>query len=404
MNTAQPSGALKLRSILDANRIPVAELARHLTQADGTRVSRAAISMMLNHGQPMKRTPVEHLTPQIASFLKARGVPCATPADLLTPEQLTQDAVLAAPEAAQPPAPEPYMKRTALSPDAYRHFGIAHDPFTLMPTDPNLDDVWFGQDQRLVREAMRATAKNGGILAIVGESGCGKSWLQLDFERWLETQPTKYVLVRPRTVDKARLTDDAIVCAVIADIDRTAKIPARTEARARKIEHLLSDGNNAGTRHVLVIDETQDITKRLLKQLKRFAEIRVGIRPLLPIILIGQPELGALLDEATNHDAREVIQRTQVMTMQALPPLKLAEYVGFKLERAGASVARVFEKGAIDAVPQRLKEWNRERTKAVSRVYPLAINNLLAAAMNEAASLGAPKVTADMIASVGARS
>ncbi len=397
MATPQQSRALRLRSVLEAHGITHAELARNLTQADGSPMSRSAVVQLVSNGVMLKRTPASHIAPQIASFLAARGVACTAPEELLTP-----DAELAAPEAAQPPAPEPFMQRTTLSPDACRHFGIAVDPFPLMPAD--IEDVWFGQDQRLVRESMRATAKNGGILAIVGESGCGKSWLQLDFERWLETQPTKYVLVRPRTVDKARLTDDAIVRAIIADIDPAAKIPIAIEARARKIEKLLGDGHNAGARHVLLIDETQDITKRTLKQLKRFAEIRAGWRPLLSIVLIGQPELGALLDEATNHDAREVIQRTQVMTMQPLATIKLAEYLSFKLDRAGTSAARVFDKGAIDAIPQRLKEWNRERTKAVSRVYPLAINNLVAAAMNECASLGAPKVTAEQIATVGARS
>jgi type II secretory pathway predicted ATPase ExeA len=54
---------------------------------------------------------------------------------------------------------------------------------------------------------------------------------------------------------------------------------------------------------------------------------------------------------------------------------------------------------AADAIRQRLTYTGRSgnRATAVSMVYPLVVNNLVTKAMNEAARLGAPKVTADIV-------
>ena len=71
----------------------------------------------------------------------------------------------------------------------------------------------------------------------------------------------------------------------------------------------------------------------------------------------------------------------------------------------GGTVDAVFDKGAIDAIRAKLSLNTNSAGKARafgqapqgSLLYPLAVANLVAAAMNLAVNLGAPLVTADLV-------
>jgi type II secretory pathway predicted ATPase ExeA len=134
-----------------------------------------------------------------------------------------------------------------------------------------------------------------------------------------------------------------------------------------------------------------------LRHLKGFYELRVGHKKLLSIVLIGQPELHTRLDER-NPELREVTQRCQVL---ALPPLDdaLPDFLAHRLARAGRSADDIFGDGAMKAVRDTLT-FSRGKSEAISLCYPLAAQNRVTAALNLAAAMGAPKVTADIVEEV----
>ncbi len=79
----------------------------------------------------------------------------------------------------------------------------------------------------------------------------------------------------------------------------------------------------------------------------------------------------------------------------------LEQFLKHRFERAGVPLARVFDNTAIDALRARLTPTEARGPKPVgSLLYPLAVQNVLAAAMNEVAALGMPRVTADLVRSV----
>ena len=127
-----------------------------------------------------------------------------------------------------------------------------------------------------------------------------------------------------------------------------------------------------------------------------------GFKKLLSIILIGQTELEKKLSEH-NPEVREVVQRCELVK---LPPLDnhVEGYLRHKLDRAGLQFDAIFAPDAVDAIRATLRQAVSEtvrgqrQAREQSLCYPLAINNLVTRAMNEAVKIGAPKVNAALIA------
>jgi type II secretory pathway predicted ATPase ExeA len=196
-------------------------------------------------------------------------------------------------------------------------------------------------------------------------------------------------------VDKSRLTAGLICEAIIRDLSQQ-KLRQTLEGKARQVEEILIGSCRTGNSHVLVIEEAQDLPISTLKYLKRFWELEDGFKKLLAIILVGQPELKAKLDERQNYAAREVIRRCEIVE---LPPLDdhLEEYLTMKFKRIGRSARDIFEKDAFDAIRAKLTLKRRGGDGTLSLLYPLIVNNLVVKAINAAAEIGAKKIGADLI-------
>ncbi|TXT37394.1 MAG: hypothetical protein FD135_3625, partial [Comamonadaceae bacterium] len=122
----------------------------------------------------------------------------------------------------------------------------------------------------------------------------------------------------------------------------------------------------------------------------------------LGIILIGQTELEGKLSER-NAAVREMVSRCAVVHVSALDN-HVAAYLRHKFERVGLDSNALIAPEAIEEITSRLRHtvtetWGGKRTqREQSLCYPLAINNLVTRAMNEAVKIGAPKVTGGLIA------
>ncbi|EFK4622313.1 TPA: hypothetical protein HIY72_001600, partial [Escherichia coli O25b:H4-ST131] len=60
----------------------------------------------------------------------------------------------------------------------------------------------------------------------------------------------------------------------------------------------------------------------------------------------------------------------------------------------------IMDAGAVDAIRARLSNPGSHRKNMVSLLYPLAVSNLVIAAMNLAAEIGVPQVNADVVKGV----
>lgn len=289
------------------------------------------------------------------------------------------------------------LRKQGLAPQTRRHFGLVRDPFA-EPATP--EDVFLGTDYRYVRETMYQVARHGGFLAIVGESGAGKSTLREELIERLVREEQAVIVVQPYVlamegsdVTGKTLKSVHIAEAVMAAVAPLAKVRSSPEARFAQLHGALRDSARAGHSHVLVIEEAHCLPLATLKHLKRFRELKDGMKPLLAVILLGQPELALKLSEH-NPEVREVVQRIE---MVALPSLgtDLEGYLQHRFRRVGVELGKVLAPAAVEALRARLAPAG-----GPSLLYPLAVHNMLGLAMNRAAQLGAPIVDADVIRGV----
>lgn len=295
------------------------------------------------------------------------------------------------------------LERITLKQPELKHFGLFANPFDDDVNEP--DDVYIdGREQRYAYESLRACWKNQGFTALVGESGSGKTTLK---DRMLDDLRHENVSVIAPGVTEMddennrngrSLTMADINNAIVAALMPGKPLRRSSQARIRQVKEALVTSSRAGYKNLLIIEEAHQLRTQTMRQLKRLREEKDGTRLLIGVLLIGQPELAEHLSIRANWEAREVIQRCEIVSLGNLGA-DLEAYLRFKLKRVGKELHEIFEPGATDAIRERLvitKQNKRER-ETVSALYPLAINNLAASAMKLAAQLGFKTVSADIV-------
>ncbi|MDR3247161.1 MAG: AAA family ATPase [Treponema sp.] len=277
-----------------------------------------------------------------------------------------------------------------------KNFGLFKDPFTddVMVAG----DVYLNENSQFAEEYLYVTAKIGGMLAVIGESGSGKTTIRrLAIDR-IQSEGLKIRVINPRIIDKGRLTASLICDAIVSDC--STEHPKRTlEAKARQVERILTNSSRSGYSHVLMIEEAHDLSIQTLKYLKRFWEMEDGFKKLLAIVLIGQPEMKAKLDESKNWEAREIIRRIEVLELEPLDGKDIAKYLDIKFKRLDRDRKEIFTDEACAALGRKLLRQARNDT-VYSVAYPLLINNWARKAMNLAASMKVKIVDADVVNSL----
>jgi len=276
----------------------------------------------------------------------------------------------------------------------FKKFGLKADPFSgdVVKTE----DVYLTEDTRFIAEYILQTAKAGGMIALIGESGSGKTTIRRYALDRMAAGNEKIRVITLRCVDKTRLSTNAICDAIIGDC--SAEMPRRTmEAKARQVERILTHSSRAGWSHVLMIEEAHDLNVSTLKYLKRFWELEDGYKKLLSIVLIGQIEMKAKLDEAKNWEAREVIRRMEVLELEPLGSgEEIAKYLDIKFARLGKNRLDIINDSGCAALAAKLRRQTRTQ-QIYSVAYPLLINNWCMKAMNSACELGAKCVDAEVV-------
>ncbi|MDO9949831.1 AAA family ATPase [Glaesserella parasuis] len=372
--------------------------------AQSVKISPTAFSLLINQHQKPKNW--EKVEENLIAALQEFGInqPLAT----LLEKEATGESLATEPAASVPKTKQEIkddimlLAKQALFPATKKHFGLFRDPFA--EDIRSAKDVFTSADVRYVREALFQTAKHGGFMAVVGESGAGKSTLRRDLLDRINQENAPIIAIEPYIIAMEdndlkgkTLKASHIAEAIITTLAPLESVKRSPEARFRQLHRVLKESSRSGYSHVLIIEEAHSLPVPTLKHLKRFFELEDGFKKLLSIVLVGQPELKLKLSER-NTEVREVVQRCEIVELAPLDA-ELERFVEHKLERVGKKISDIFEDDAFLAVRQRLTSTNRNKT-TTSLLYPLAVGNLLTAAMNLAESLGIPKVNGQVVMNV----
>lgn len=377
--------------------------------ADFCKVSKATISLLISKGQWPKRRS-EKLRAEITEFFLTRGVEKKSIAYALRAKKTGGEAATSTPAVQQHPTNPNHpnvmedsmlLQNETLTPAARKHFGLFRNPFVDDIT--SAEDIFMSPDIRFCREAMWDAAKHGGFCAIVGESGSGKSTLREEMHERIKRENAPVIVIEPYVLAMEEndgkgktLKSSQIAETIISTLDPTASVKRTPHARFKQVHDLLKASYKSGNSHVLLIEEAHCLPIATLKHLKRFLELKDGFARLLGAILIGQPELKLRLSDR-NPEVREVVQRCEVVELGPLDR-HVEGYVKHKLSRVNAKPEEIFEADAFDAIRTKLSRAPRGgKVGEISICYPLVVNNLLARAMNNAASIGVEKVNGELI-------
>jgi type II secretory pathway predicted ATPase ExeA len=282
-----------------------------------------------------------------------------------------------------------------LDPKTMKHFKLFRSPF--LNDVQKAADIYKDDDHRYIEAAMMDAARHSGFLAVVGEVGSGKSTMRKLVVEQLRREGDIQV-VYPEILDKDRISSASLCDAIVMDIS-SEKPKIKHEHKARQVKRLLLERSQQGTRCCLVIEEAHRLNIAAFKTLKQIYELEdtTGYRKLISIILIGQTELGDLLDERFHPEMREVIRRCQVARIDGMNNCR--EYLEHKIRLVGGKVESIFDDESVALLQRRLTAAG-DRGRSVSTAYPLTVNLYATRAMNLACELGEERVTAEVVAAI----
>ena len=397
---ADAVGRLHLARIAAELRITVAAMAR----AAG--VSETAMRGVVRHDRWPVRVPADQIRLEVAALCQRMG---ATERQLSLLWQHADGTPPAAQATADSPDSNPQedldmlLPKQTLSASAARHFKLFRNPFD---GEVTRDEQFFcGDDIRYVREAAWQCARNSGFVAIVGESGAGKTTVLGDLEARLQVDPQGVIVIKPGVLGLEQSNNSGqvlkatdILHAVVTTLDPTATVPQTLQARTVKATKLLAASAQTGNTHLVVIEEAHSLPNETLKHLKRLHELRNGRRGLLGILLLAQPELRVRLEAGLRSGSlREVAQRCEMVELLPLDA-DLRAYLELRAAAVNVDLDAIIEPKAVDQLRTRLTR--KTSGGAMSMCYPLAVNNMVTRAMNSAAELGVPVVNRDVVNAV----
>jgi len=180
-------------------------------------------------------------------------------------------------------------------------------------------------ESKAVKEVRRrvhdAIAEPGGILAVIGEVGIGKTIAVLSVLGALEEYGEHIIWCQQP--EKERLRIGGIMNTLVRHFGEN---PRRDmDARTEQLRRLLGQAVSSGKKVVLVIDEAHALHRQTMRALKRILELNFARRMgLLSIILIAQPEIYEKLNRI-----EEVSLRTDILQMKPLTRNEAIEFMQF---------------------------------------------------------------------------
>lgn len=295
------------------------------------------------------------------------------------------------------------LRSETLTAQAKQHFGLGRSPF--VDDIRSRADVFVSQGARLARAALMDCALNHGFLAVIAESGAGKTTLREELEQRIADEARPVSIIKPYVLEMEpsdqrgrAMKSGQIAEAIITTLAPSVTMKSSAQARAKQAHDLLAASSAAGYSNLLIIEEAHRLPIATLKHLKGFMELKRGLTRLLGVALIGQPELKKLLAEQS-PEVREIVQRCEQVEVRPLDN-ELEAYLKHKFTRIDAQLGDVLANDAMDAIRARLVRIPRggKTSDGLSMCFPLVVNNLVCRAMNAAAAVNYPRVDAQVIA------
>jgi general secretion pathway protein A len=211
-------------------------------------------------------------------------------------------------------------------------FKLKELPFRLSP-DPQF--LYLSKQHARAKAYMESTIWfTDGFVVITGEIGSGKTTL---IESFLKEIQSDVVIAQ---INQTQVSAVDFLQAVLVQFGFSPFRMKKAELIAT-LNNFLIEQYAAGRKVLLIVDEAQNLSMRVLEEIRLLSGVETTKEKVLRIILAGQPELNEKLD------APELIQLTQRIRLRfhltTLSAQEMRAYIQHRLEVAGAGDRQIFD-------------------------------------------------------------
>jgi general secretion pathway protein A len=245
-----------------------------------------------------------------------------------------------------------------------KYYGLRELPFELTPNPKYLYLTPRHREALSNLEYGLFSAKS--ITVLIGEAGTGKTTL---LRAALESE--RCGNVRCVYLNNPALTRTEFVRMLANRFSLSAEAAESKAALLNELEHVLRERRSRGEITALVVDEAQSLSSELLEEIRLLANIETSDERLLPLVLAGQPELSARLDEA---GLRQLKQRVALRC--EIVPFELSEtaaYIASRIRTAGGVPSKLFTREGVSLV--------HEHSGGIPRTVSVICDNALVSGM-----------------------
>lgn len=258
------------------------------------------------------------------------------------------------------------------------HFGLSEHPFKITPVT---DFFFTGANRKEILDALiYSICEVEGIIKVSGEVGSGKTMLCRMLLEKLPAHISTIYLANPSLSREEMLY--AIADALGLDIQGE-----RVGIIMQRIQIKLEEKARESKRVVVLVDEAHAMPPDTLEELRLLYNLQASHFKLLQIVLFGQPELNAKLDQPGMRQLKDRI--VHHFNMNPLSRDILENYLMFRMRTAGYHGPDIFSVAAIKLIANASSGLMR-------RANILADKSLLAAFVEDTHNIEARHVHAAM--------
>ena len=239
-------------------------------------------------------------------------------------------------------------------------FGLRERPFTLTP---NPKFLYVSTRQREALSSLRyGLSTLNGFTLLTGQAGCGKTTMIRAALAELGDSKIDCVVINNPTLTRAEFYEFLSRAFGLSEQAAHSKVRFLEEMQTT-LESRLAGGILTG----LVIDEAQSLPDELLEEIRLLGNIDTASAKLLNIVLAGQPELMARLQQDSLQALKQRIAlRCELTTFDVL---ETAAYIAGRLRIAGGLPQEIFTQEAVKVI--------YETTRGLPRAINVLCENAL---------------------------
>ena len=212
------------------------------------------------------------------------------------------------------------------------HFKLDKAPFSLTP-DPEF--VFWSKQHARAKAYMESTIwLSDGFVVITGEIGSGKTTLLQSFLSEVDNDVVYAV------ISQTQLTVTQFLQAVLTEFGFKPFNKKKVEL-LDMLNMFLIEQYSAGKKVILIVDEAQNLSAKVLEEIRLLSGIETSKEKVLRIILAGQPQLKETLD---SDRLKQLVQRVRLrFHLGALDKHDMRAYIDHRLTVAGRDDNDLFD-------------------------------------------------------------